>query len=292
MSSILDALNKSEAERRSAPPGLNTPIHFAGKPPPRRRKSWLLPVLAVAALALAWAGGLFDFGSSSDDQIATDSAAANPAEPASPDVASLSPPDDAAGDAPPAVDPQPAPVVAEAPPARRRGGFGPHPAPAATSSTDAAPAPTDATAVTEPSTPAPAASAPLVPPPQPVAEQAPSKPEHPETTPATTTPPPPAQQTAQPVVQAAPATAANETRGNDGIPSLNDLPFATRKGLPALSLTMHLYGADPARRMILLNGVQARDGDELEGGIQIRAIRPDGVVIVYEGTEFVLPARN
>lgn len=55
---------------------------------------------------------------------------------------------------------------------------------------------------------------------------------------------------------------------------------------------MHLYSADPDRRLVLINGVQARDGDELEGGIQIRSIRPDGVVIVFENTEFLLPARN
>src|SRR5690554_5423956 len=60
MSSILDALNKSEAERqRAQPPGWNSPMQFGQQPPPRRRRWWWLVLAVLAALALAWMFGVF-----------------------------------------------------------------------------------------------------------------------------------------------------------------------------------------------------------------------------------------
>jgi hypothetical protein len=43
---------------------------------------------------------------------------------------------------------------------------------------------------------------------------------------------------------------------------------------------------------VLLNGVRARDGDTLEGGLEVVAIRAADVVLRFQGTEFVLPLRG
>lgn len=260
MSSILDALKKSEAERRNSPPGLNTPLTFAAAPPPRQRKPWLLPVVAIAALVLAWAGGLFDSGGDADPVPVADGGAES--EPLSPVETSA--------DGGRMADPQPAPPAAEPPvQADQVSGFGTRETPVAPSA-----AQPDKPAPFRPSRPGSAVR-------QPPPEQAPP--------PAASEPPP---ATSAPAAQDATTAAAPQRATGSDIPSLNDLPFATRKNLPALSMTMHLYSADPSRRLALINGVQARDGDELEGGIQIRAIRADGVVIVYDNTEFLLPAHN
>ncbi len=285
MSSILDALNKSEAERRRAPPGLNTPLTFASAPPPRRRKSWLLPVIAVAALGLAWAGGLFDFGGVSDERTAIDTQATTPSGTAEPENATLSTTEDA-GSTALTSDPQPEPAAAEGLPAPRAGGFGPRrPSQSANSEPATAPVPQE-------SAPAPL---PVPEPPEPLVAAPPATGQPTQEADGSvsgkTTPPASAAQSSQ-VATDAPAPSSAQISGSDGIPSLNDLPFATRRTLPALNMTMHLYSADPSRRLVLLNGEQARDGDELDGGITIRAIRPDGVVIVYENTEFLLPSRN
>ncbi len=274
MSSILDALNKSEAERRSAPPGLNTPLHFASRPPPRRRKPWLLPLIAVAALGLAWAGGLFDSGGSSDEQSSTATS-----ESGNPESASLSPIGDT-GDAAPTTDPVPVAngSTADATANEPTQGFG---------------SGQQQRSALAPKGPMPAPFRPRHPgAPLPSAQPAPPPPA------ATPSPEPeaiPPQAAAAPTPSPAAPTASASTTpapSGSGVPTLNELPFATRRTLPSLNLTMHLYSADPDRRLVLINGVQARDGDELEGGIQIRSIRPDGVVIVFENTEFLLPARN
>jgi len=78
----------------------------------------------------------------------------------------------------------------------------------------------------------------------------------------------------------------------DGIPTIYELPFAARRGLPEIAVTMHMYSADPARRFALVNGVRVRDGESLEGGIDVVRILPDGVQVRIEGTEFVLPVSN
>src|SRR5690606_33269933 len=68
MSSILDALKKSEAERqRGLPPTLNSPAAFhRSRPETPRRTRWWLPAAAVVGIAVAWSMGMFDFGGSSD----------------------------------------------------------------------------------------------------------------------------------------------------------------------------------------------------------------------------------
>lgn len=88
-----------------------------------------------------------------------------------------------------------------------------------------------------------------------------------------------------------PSSPATPTRA-DGIPTIYELPFAARRALPEIAVTMHMYSTDPARRFALINGIRARDGESMEGGIEVVRILPDGVQIRIEGTEFVLPVSN
>src|SRR5690348_3569228 len=45
------------------------------------------------------------------------------------------------------------------------------------------------------------------------------------------------------------------------VPAYYDLPFATRKALPQLSMSMHVYAADPKQRFVILDGARMVEGD-------------------------------
>lgn len=304
MSSILDALKKSDAERqRGLPPTLNSPAAFhRTRPPQAQRTRWWLPAAAVAGVALAWWMGVFDVGG--DDAPAdalvverTEETSAGTTG-AAPAITSAAPPSQ---DVPPAaaaaIEPTPAPPSeapvndpsAAAPDQRpRRVGFGPFPATPNANPENRA---DDATAAAVPASPdsaaAPASSAAA---PGPAAASVTDE-QDAKAVAATPTPPPAAAE--MPAIEplATPSPAPTPARA-DGIPTLYELPFAARRSLPEIAVTMHMYSADPTRRFALINGTRVRDGESIEGGIEVVHILADGVQLRIEGTEFVLPVSN
>jgi general secretion pathway protein B len=72
-----------------------------------------------------------------------------------------------------------------------------------------------------------------------------------------------------------------------------DLPLyqqiVTSDNLPPLHLDMHVFADRPSDRFVLINMHRAGEGDTLQGGVHVDAIRPDGVVLTYQGTQFLLP---
>lgn len=95
--------------------------------------------------------------------------------------------------------------------------------------------------------------------------------------PATTTPPAPAN-----------APTAATTQGA-ALPTIWDLPFATRKDIPALDLSMHVYSSDPKQRFVVIKGERHVEGDEIGSDLTLREIRQDGLVLDYKGTKFFFP---
>ncbi|HSN00937.1 MAG TPA: general secretion pathway protein GspB [Rudaea sp.] len=94
------------------------------------------------------------------------------------------------------------------------------------------------------------------------------------------TPPP------QPHPETTPAAAAPPKLD---MPTYYDLPFATRKALPQLSLSMHVYTADPKQRFVILDGARMVEGDTTPDSMTLREIRPDGVVLEFQGQRFFFP---
>jgi general secretion pathway protein B len=92
---------------------------------------------------------------------------------------------------------------------------------------------------------------------------------------------------AQPV--ATPAPASNPQASGAALPTIWDLPFATRKDIPALDLSMHVYSADPKQRFVVLKGDRHVEGDEIADGLTLREIRQDGLVLEYKGQRFFFP---
>ena len=72
-----------------------------------------------------------------------------------------------------------------------------------------------------------------------------------------------------------------------------DLPLyqqiVSSAGLPDLHLDLHVFATRPQDRFVMVNMHRLGEGDSLPNGVQVEAIRPDGVVLSYHGTRFLLP---
>ncbi len=290
MSLILEALKKSEQQRRlGEAPTLGSPMLTT-----RRKRSFLPLFGALIVLALGagwWLSRTPDNGA--DTPLAagpTDAAPAPAHAPAARTPASAAPIHNDRAAAVANARNVDAPV---APPDRPRSTN-----PAARLQTEAPPAlaqrhPVTPTAVTpgvKPVATAPAAA----PAPKPAATPPPAA-TAPTSTPGTAMAPKPA--TAPAIVDApvvptpapTPAPAAPPKPQQPALPSVWELPYATRKDLPELSLTMHVYSGDPHDRFVVIKGERHVEGDTVGDGVVLREIRPDGMVLEFKGRRFVYP---
>jgi general secretion pathway protein B len=58
--------------------------------------------------------------------------------------------------------------------------------------------------------------------------------------------------------------------------------------LPPLRLDLHVYAANPADRYAFINMRKVREGDVTPEGVRVSQITREGVVLDYQGTEFLL----
>ena len=91
----------------------------------------------------------------------------------------------------------------------------------------------------------------------------------------------------------APAVEPGGAPGSGGTGAAGGLPLyqqiVTSDGLPELHLDLHVFAARPQDRFVMINMHRLGEGDSLPNGAQVDAIRPDGVVLTYRGTRFLLP---
>jgi hypothetical protein len=55
-----------------------------------------------------------------------------------------------------------------------------------------------------------------------------------------------------------------------------------------MHIDLHVYSAAPERRFVSINGRKYRQRDTLTDGPTVREITPEGVILDYQGTAFVL----
>lgn len=67
------------------------------------------------------------------------------------------------------------------------------------------------------------------------------------------------------------------------------LPPEVQERLPSFLLTVHLYDAEPAKRLVIIDGRRLRQGDATRSGILVEEIFPDGVALAFEGHRFFQP---
>jgi general secretion pathway protein B len=80
-----------------------------------------------------------------------------------------------------------------------------------------------------------------------------------------------------------PATSAQ------ALPTLNEVRLNDNVNLPDLHLDIHVYAGAPADRFVFINMSKHQEGSVLKSGPRVEEITPDGVILDYRGTRFVLP---
>jgi general secretion pathway protein B len=85
--------------------------------------------------------------------------------------------------------------------------------------------------------------------------------------------------------------AANQAEEPPPPPTLTfwQLPQGLRDNMPDLKISVLVYAAEPADRFILMDGQRLREGDDAGGGLDLKEIRRDGAVFTYRKYTFLLP---
>ena len=269
MSYILDALKKADAEReRSAVPGLHAHPQDGLAETARGESGVPWPVVAIGAIVVL--GGALAWVLLSDRGVRTPPlVGAAPTVGDTAPAAALPETQAAARPTPPAAAPPPAPAVASVP--------APSPAPAPTAAPATAPPVTPPPAAAAPAAATPAASAPA---PAPALSR-------PARSPAAVTAAP--RRAPAPVaapVPPAPAPAALPAPAEPRVPWLNELPSATRSGLPPLSVSGAVFSPTPSARMLFLNGQVLREGQTTAEGVVVERIGPSSSELSAGGQRF------
>lgn len=88
---------------------------------------------------------------------------------------------------------------------------------------------------------------------------------------------------------ASPPPAPTAAAAAPAYPSVWELPYAVRKDLPALNVTMHVYAPAPADRFVVINGERHGEGDQVADGVTLKQISSDGMVLDFRGHSFTFP---
>jgi len=73
------------------------------------------------------------------------------------------------------------------------------------------------------------------------------------------------------------------------VPFYYELPFALRKSLPPLRLSMHVFAGDPRQRFVILNDSRLAEGEKTSDDVTLREVRKDGAVLEFQGQRFFFP---
>lgn len=74
----------------------------------------------------------------------------------------------------------------------------------------------------------------------------------------------------------------------DDTPLLQQMSQDFQRQLPSLAVTIHVYFQEESQRILFINNREYRKGSQIEGGIRVEEIVPDGVVLSYHGERFKL----
>ncbi len=70
---------------------------------------------------------------------------------------------------------------------------------------------------------------------------------------------------------------------------VHQIDFEIRKNIPPIKLNIHIFDPDPENRMVILNGIKYATGDIIEELVTVGEINQEGVVLEFEGIKFLIP---
>ena len=85
------------------------------------------------------------------------------------------------------------------------------------------------------------------------------------------------------------ATAPRSAAIDNSLRSFNDLRARGVLVLPDMHLDIHVYSGNAADRFVFVNMTKYKENATLSEGPVVSEITPDGVILNYQGTSFLLP---
>lgn len=70
--------------------------------------------------------------------------------------------------------------------------------------------------------------------------------------------------------------------------NLSELPLTIRQNLPEVLISVFLYSDDPASRLVRINGQMMKEGQYLNQGVKLEEIVPGGVIFSYQNYRFLV----
>jgi general secretion pathway protein B len=95
-----------------------------------------------------------------------------------------------------------------------------------------------------------------------------------------------------PAAEPAPLLGSHVRRGTaEGVPLYQDAAVVPGTHIPQLRLDLHVYAARPEERFVMINMKKLREGDSLPEGVRVESITPEGAILSYSGSRFMLPSQ-
>jgi len=92
------------------------------------------------------------------------------------------------------------------------------------------------------------------------------------------------------VEEPAPARAGSQPKFTlAALPTADELRANGQLQMASLHLDIHVYSDTPAERFVFINMVRHREKSRLAEGPVVQEITPEGVILDYQGTRFLLP---
>ncbi|HEY2340973.1 MAG TPA: general secretion pathway protein GspB [Steroidobacteraceae bacterium] len=87
-----------------------------------------------------------------------------------------------------------------------------------------------------------------------------------------------------------PGLGSHVRRGTaSGVPLYQELTTTPGAQLPQLRLDLHVFAGRAEERFVMINMHKLHEGDTLPEGVHVDAITPEGAVLSFKGTKFLLP---
>lgn len=79
---------------------------------------------------------------------------------------------------------------------------------------------------------------------------------------------------------------ATEGAPDQKVMTLSELPLPIQQEMPAMSVSIHAYSAQPHNRLVGINERMLREGGDVAPGLRLEQITPDGMIFTYKGYRF------
>lgn len=72
-------------------------------------------------------------------------------------------------------------------------------------------------------------------------------------------------------------------------PALSELPEAIRREVPQIAVGGYIYSSNPADRLLLIDKVLRREGEEVAPGLVLEKLQPKGAIMNFRGYRYRMP---